>query len=240
MDPKWFIIAPIIVDAAAEIMIHSYWQVVWLAKVQHFHLSLGVGMKMSRWTLLVTASLIVPMHASGQTSTTYQYDVFGRLVSAVVTGSPASSANTALINYDAAGNRTAVRSGSSATPTPTPTPTPSAAAPVAKNPTLSFYKSTTNSIAIDTLATTSTAARITAFSPPSGGGSAAIAGDGQSVNYTSPDVGTPGMCEPADVVTVSVSYTVQNTSGGASASGTATIKVRGAAGPRPSRGQQCP
>jgi hypothetical protein len=91
-----------------------------------------------------------------------------------------------------------------------------------------------------TLADASSAAAIVSFMPPSGGGTAAIAGDGQSVSYTAPRLSTPPLCEPAETMVYQVPYVVRSVSGGGSASGTATISVRGPAGPRPRPGQYCP
>ncbi len=188
---------------------------------------------------LVSSALLALSSSAGltQTSTAYRYDSLGRLASSATSNAPSGNKITA-IAYDPAGNRSSYRvtDGSTA---PTPTPTPSAA-PTALNPTLNYSSSNTYSIAMSTLASSGSSAQITSFLVPSGGGSAAIQSGGQSVNYTAPNIGQPGMCEPAETYTYSVPYTVQNTSGGQSANGTATLNVKGPAGRRPSRGEQCP
>jgi YD repeat-containing protein len=175
--------------------------------------------------------------ATAQTTSTYAYDPLGRLVVTSANGGP-SGATTTTIRYDPAGNRTSYKL--TAGSTPTPTQTPPASGPTALNPTLNYNSGGSYSIGLSTLASSSSPARITAFSVSAGGGTASVAGDGQSVNYTAPVIPTPGMCEPAETQQFSAPYTVQNTTGGQSASGTATIRVRGPAGPRPRPGQQCP
>ncbi len=174
-----------------------------------------------------------------QTTSTYCYDALGRLTASTASGAPNGDVTTAIV-YDPAGNRVSYKVASGATPTPTPTPTPAPSAPTALNPTLNFNSSGSYTIALSTLASSGSPARISAFSVPAGGGSASIAGNGQSVSYTAPAIAKPGMCEPAETYGFSVPYAVENTSGGRSASGTATINVRGPAGPRPTRAQQCP
>lgn len=165
-------------------------------------------------------------------TTTYQYDALGRLIASSVAGSSATTSTA--IGYDPAGNRSSyARTGGGGGGNPP-------AAPVPKSPGFSVSTGSTTVIALATLATINTTAAITAFSPPSGGGTATIAADRQSVTYIAPSLPAPGMCDPAYYNLYSVSYTVQNTPGGASASGTATFTVRSAAGPRPRPPEVCP
>ena len=98
------------------------------------------------------------------------------------------------------------------------------------NPTLSFASASTNAIALSALAQYSSPATISSFSPPSGGGTASVAGDGQSVTYVAPTVAKPAQCEPANTVTYDVPYLVRTTSNGASASGIAHVNVTGPPG----------
>lgn len=190
-----------------------------------------------RYLMAPALAALVAAPAWPQVTSSYRYDVLGRLVSSVVSGAP-SGDKTTTIGYDPASNRTGYKVANGATSTPTPTPAPSA--PVALSPAFTYNASATYSIGLSSLATASAPARITAFSSPSGGGTASIAGDGQSVSYTTPAVATPGMCEPADSIVVDVPYTVQNAAGGQGANGTAHITVKGKAGPRPKPGQNCP
>jgi hypothetical protein len=114
-----------------------------------------------------------------------------------------------------------------------------AAAPVALNPTINLGSAASTLIALLSLANTNgQAATVTAFTPSSGGGSASIAGDGQSVSYTAPVVAKAAPCEPSYIVAVTAAYTVKVTSGGATANGTVTFKVKGGAGGVPIGG--CP
>ena len=192
---------------------------------------------MGRKMLALPAMMaLASLPALAQVSTSYRYDPLGRVLSSATTGAPSGN-RTNTITYDAASNRSNYKSSDGATVPPT---TPAPSGPVALNPTLSFGSSTTNGIALSTLANASAAARIVAFSPPSGGGTATIAADGQSVSYVAPYAARGAMCEPGETFQYSVPYTVQNVSGGQSASGTATIRVSGGAGPRPRPPQQCP
>lgn len=176
---------------------------------------------------------------------TYAYDALGRLVRVQSSGSVNNSVARSLC-YDAAGNRTryvSSLSGATAscsgtpspspTPTPTPAPTPSPTPPptptiTANNPTLNLNASTNYNIGISTLVTLNGASgAITAFTVPSNGGSASIAGDGQSVTYTTPAVIAAPPCEPPNSVTVFVSYSVQNAASGQITSGTLQADVQG-------------
>lgn len=190
-----------------------------------------------RKTLFLTAAFFCSSHGEevlASDTRSYRYDPLGRLVAASTSGGPLGSSSTTIV-FDLAGNRSQYQSSNGSTPSPTP-----AAAPVARNPTVSLRSGASVSIALATLASTSTAANITGFTPQSGGGSSIIAGDRQSVTYTAPQMGTSGLCEPAETINYPASYSVQNASGSAAASGTATMRVTGPAGPRPKQGQQCP
>lgn len=111
---------------------------------------------------------------------------------------------------------------------------------VARNPSLSYSSSSTYSIAIATLATLNGhAAQITAFTLPSGKGSATIVSSGQVVTYTTPSVSKPALCEAPNTISFSVPYTVQDTSGTASVGGVAYIAVTGPQN-LPTGNQQCP
>lgn len=187
------------------------------------------------WAAVVVAGCLA-LPAASQVTTSYSYDVLGRLVSSSRSGPPAGS-RTTMIGYDAAGNRSQYRSVDGVV---APTPPPQSPAPAARNPSFNFTSNTTNTIALATLANASVAARIATFVPSPGGGSATIAGDGQSVTYVAPYVPRGAMCEPGDTQSFAISYTVQNISGGASATGTANVNVTGLPGPRPRAGQQCP
>lgn len=196
-------------------------------------------------------ALILMALTAADDTTTFTYDALGRLSVASTSGGP-SGAVTTNISYDPAGNRASYQVSSGGAPTPTPgptptptptpvpTPTPSPSAPVPLNPTFALGTGASRVITLATLASTSSAAAIIGFAPPTGGGSAAIAADGQSVNYVAPSLPRPPLCEPAYTNTYDVPYAVQNTPGGASASGVARMNVTSQVGPRPGANQQCP
>jgi hypothetical protein len=97
----------------------------------------------------------------------------------------------------------------------------------ALNPTFSFTNASTNVIALTTLINPNgEPATLLTFTPPSGGGSATIASDGQSVTYIAPSLPRPPNCETFYTNTYSVPYSAQDTSNGATVSGTATVNVR--------------
>jgi hypothetical protein len=164
-------------------------------------------------------------------STSYRYDALGRLTTSAIAANGTTTSST--VGYDPAGNRTAYKITGASGSTPSPT-----AAPVARNPAIAVRSGSITSIALSTLATTSSAATIANFTPPSGAGSGAIAADRQSIVYTAPSLVTPGLCDLAYTNLYSTPYSVQNAAG--AATGTATISVTSAAGPRPRPPQVCP
>jgi hypothetical protein len=97
----------------------------------------------------------------------------------------------------------------------------------ALNPTLSFTNASTNVIALTTLVNPNgEPAKLLTFTPPSGGGTATIASDGQSVTYVAPSLPRPGRCQTYYTNTYSVPYSAQDTSNAATVIGTATVNVR--------------
>jgi YD repeat-containing protein len=199
---------------------------------------------MRRRSIAVSIIAVPVLSISGGTAAaldtqTFSYDALGRLVAVQKSGGSTNS-----ICYDPAGNRSRYKTDSGGTAAPcigTPvTPSTPAPTPTPKNPTLYVTTSTTTTITLATLANYTGAAAITSFTPQSGGGSAVIASGGQSVNYTAPYLAQPGMCQPAYSLSYTVTYTVQNTPGGASASGTAIISVSSLPGEQPGPWEGCP
>jgi hypothetical protein len=94
----------------------------------------GAGNNMKKRALLasscIAALLLWPDIVNASDTTTYVYDVLGRLIGTSVSGGPNNGIGTAFC-LDAAGNRTTYSSGpgtmacgNGGTPNPTPTPTP--------------------------------------------------------------------------------------------------------------------
>lgn len=188
-------------------------------------------MEKSRKYLTILLLACTGSSALAADSTSYRYDALGRLITSTVAANGTTTSST--VGYDPAGNRTAYKITGASGPTPTPT-----AAPVPRNPAIAVRSGSITSIALSTLATTSSAATIANFSPSSGAGSGAIAADRQSVAYTAPSLPTPGLCDPAYTNIYSAPYSVQNQAG--AATGTLTISVTSAAGGRPRPPQVCP
>lgn len=180
---------------------------------------------------LLAGTALAPALA-GETIT-YTYDSLGRVIAAQSSGT-VNNGRAASYCYDAAGNRIAAKADANGalvncSPTPSPTPTPTPAATItANNPTLNYSASTTNTVGITTLVTLNGATgTITSFSVPVGGGSATIAGGGQSVSYTTPAVASVSPCDPPNSVTVTIPYTVQNSVNAQTTSGTMHANVEG-------------
>lgn len=179
---------------------------------------------------------IAARSATASETVTYAYDGLGRLKATAIANGPNNSRQTNIC-LDAAGNR---KQYAIAMGVPPACGSFAATNPVPTNPTISVSTAATATILLSTLATVSSSAAIASFSPGSSAGTATLAADRQSVSYKAPSLPVPAMCEPAYTSFFSVPYAVQNTPDGAAVSGTATISVRSAAGPRPKPGQACP
>lgn len=155
-----------------------------------------------------------------QATTSYTYDALGRVV-VITDGVTGSTDKDTTIFYDPAGNRSNYRVADAGQPAADPVPT---------NPTFTLNSNQSTSFSLASLATTTAPALIVSFTPASGGGTASIPSGGQSVSYTAPYVPTSPPCEPAITMTYTASYSVRNQAGGPTMNGTATIRVRGAAG----------
>jgi hypothetical protein len=111
----------------------------------------------------------------------------------------------------------------------------------ATNPFLSYSTAQVAMIPIATLASLNgNAGNITSFVVSSGGGSATIAADKQSVTYSAPALSLPIACDPAYTNSYSASYSIQNPANGTSVNGTVAIHVKSAAGPKPKPPAVCP
>jgi hypothetical protein len=194
--------------------------------------------------LMATSVLAVATSVVASETVTHSYDALGRLVTTTSSGTVNNGLSTSIV-FDPAGNRstyTVTGAGGAPPPPPPPPPAPPPPAPppplppppppsgatmTALNPTFNFTNASTNVIALTTLVNPNgEPATLLTFTPPSGGGTATIAGDGQSVAYVAPSLPRPPRCELAYTNSYSVPYSAQDTSNGATVSGTATVNVR--------------
>lgn len=192
--------------------------------------------------LLATSSLALATLAQAGVTTTYTYDALGRLVGVSTTGDVNNGLSTT-VAYDPAGNRTSYSTGVGGAPpppppappppappppSPPPPPPPSGATMTALNPTVGpVTNASTTVILLTTLVNPNgEPAVLLTFNPPSGDGTATIAADGQSVTYVAPTIPRAPACETYYTVTYLVPYSAQDTSNGATVSGTATIIQR--------------
>lgn len=183
-------------------------------------------------TLLVAAMAFHNAPAISTETTTYAYDVFGRLVTVASSGSVNNGVQT-VYNHDAADNRTSVTvTGASGAPPPPPPPPPPPTGIVATNPSRTVTGSTSSTFAIADLATMNgRSGAIITFTPSAG--SASIVGGGQSATFTAPAALSGGSnCDAGADRTVTISYSIRDSGNGATASGTVTVTVPG----RPARG----